>query len=125
MIKFKQKGDFSNFDNYCNRTIRATRMPDIERFAETCLENLIAVTPKDSGLTAQSWNYEIDRDRYKVTVTFNNTNIQNGVNVALLLEFDHGTANGGFVAGKDYIAPTVQKAYMDAMDDAWKKVKRS
>lgn len=124
MIKITAKGNFDSLDKYFKKSRKITQFNNVEAIAEACLEALKEATPKDSGLTAESWSYEIIYEAKKVTITFNNSNIQNGVNVALLLEYGHGTPSGTWVEGANYIAPTVQKAMMDAVDNAWKELKR-
>lgn len=124
MIKITAKGNFDSLDKYFKKSRKITQFNNVEAIAEACLEALKEATPKDSGLTAESWSYEIIHEAKKVTIAFNNSNIQNGVNVALLLEYGHGTPSGTWVEGANYIAPTVQKAMMDAVDNAWKELKR-
>lgn len=123
MITIKQKGDFKKLDNYFLKSKKIVKFDDAESFAITCIERLKAVTPADSGLTADSWDYTITKEKNSVHIEFFNRNIQNGVNVALLLEYGHGTKNGGWVEGKNYIAPTVLKTYLDIVDNTWKEIK--
>lgn len=124
MIKFKQKGNFENLDKYFHKSSEIVKVKDIEPIARKCVQKLIEVTPKDSGLTAESWNYLIVRNDEGVTIQINNTNIQNGINVALLIEYGHGTRNGSWIEGKNYIAPTVLSAYLEVMNSTWEELKR-
>ena len=123
MIHIKQKGDFSKFNQYCTKALKVSQMDDLERIAQKTIEELAKATPIDSGLTAKSWICDIVRRGNSAFLTFKNTNIQNGVNVALLLEYGHGTRNGGFVKGANYIDPVVQKNFLDVVDKTWKEVK--
>ena len=88
------------------------------------MKELKKVTPKDSGLTAESWDYQITINGKITSITFINTNIQNGLNVALLLEFGHGTPSGQWVEGQNYIEPVMQKVYLDAINRKWKELTR-
>lgn len=124
MIKIKQKGDFKNLDKFLVKTRKKVRFDQAEQFASTCVERLKEATPSDTGLTAASWNYTITRSKHKTIIDINNTNIQNGINVALLIEFGHGTRYGTYVEGKEYIAPIVLKTYLDIIDNTWKGIKR-
>lgn len=124
MIKIKVKGNFDKVDSYFKKSRKISKFNNIQMIADNCLEALKRATPKDTGLTAKSWNYEIIEEGNKKKIAFNNTNIQNGVNIALLLEYGHGTPSGTWVEGKEFIAPTIQKALLDAIDQACKEMRR-
>ena len=83
---------------------------------------LSSATPIDSGKTANSWNYEITNKNGSVTISFNNSNIQNGVPIAIILQYGHGTKNGGWVQGRDYINPAIQPVFDEIVDKAWREV---
>lgn len=124
MIKIKVKGNFDKLDYYLKKSRKIAKFNNIQVIADNCLEALKRATPKDTGLTAKSWNYEIIEEGHEKKIAFNNTNIQNGVNVALLLEYGHGTPSGTWIEGKEFIAPTIQKALLDAIDEACKEMRR-
>lgn len=124
MIKIKVKGNFDKVDSYFKKSRKISKFNNIQMIADNCLEALKRATPKDTGLTAKSWNYEIIEEGNEKKIAFNNTNIQNGVNIALLLEYGHGTPSGTWVEGKEFIAPTIQKALLDAIDQACKEMRR-
>ena len=83
---------------------------------------LASATPVDSGLTASSWYYEIINRNGTAQITFYNSNIQNGVPIAIILQYGHGTRNGGWVQGRDYINPAIQPIFDRIANDAWKEV---
>ena len=83
---------------------------------------LASATPRDTGKTANSWNYEIEQDKDSVSISFYNTNIQNGVPIAIILQYGHGTRNGGWVQGRDYINPAIQPIFDEIVKSAWKEV---
>jgi len=123
MIKFKSKGDFSNLENYLKKSKRKSRIGEqATQIAEICLDELKAATPVDSGLTAESWDYEININGRTTSIIFYNHNMQEGLNVALLLEYGHGTSSGTWVEGKEYIDPVIQKNYLNAVNDKWKEM---
>ncbi len=93
--------------------------------AEQCLAELREATPKDSGLTAESWGYKITSTKKLTSVEFYNNNIQNGINIALLVEYGHITATGGWVEGREYIDPVIQRNYLKIVNDHWKELNRS
>ena len=122
MISFKQKGDFSNLTRYLNKVNQVVKLSDLDKFGKAGVAALASATPVDSGLTANSWYYEIVKTNGSVAINFNNRNIQNGVPIAIILQYGHGTRNGGWVQGRDYINPAIQPVFDQMANDAWKEV---
>ena len=122
MIKFKQKGDFSRTTKYFQKAEKAARLPDLDRFGEIGVSALSTATPIDSGRTANSWSYKITRTRQTTTIGFYNDNVQQGVPIAIILQYGHATGNGGYVQGRDYINPSIQPVFDKILDDAWREV---
>ena len=121
-ISFKQKGDFSKLHRYLVHAKEAVKFRDLDRFGKEGVAALVAVTPVDSGLTAASWYYEIEHKNGSTTISFNNSNIQNGVPIAIILQYGHATGNGGWVEGRDYINPAIQPLFDKIAEEAWKEV---
>ena len=124
MISFRQKGDFSKFNKFLERVKEVVKLGDLDRYGREGVAALSSATPKDSGLTANSWSYEIIRSKGSVSIQFNNTNINKGVPIAIILQYGHGTRNGGWVEGRDYINPTIQPLFDKIANDAWEEVIR-
>lgn len=125
MIKIKNKGSFKNFEEYCDKSLKFKRLVrHSEEFAIDCIEKLKANTPIDSGITADSWRYNIIKTKNSLTIQIDNTNIQNGMNIALLLEYGHGTINGGWVEGKNYIEPVIAETYQNIIKSICKEMNR-
>lgn len=122
MITFRQKGNFSKLNHYFERVKEVVKVGDLDRFGREGVQALSSATPRDTGLTATSWEYSIERSSNRVSITFNNTNIQNGVPIAIILQYGHGTRNGGYVQGRDYINPAIQPIFDKMAEDAWKEV---
>lgn len=122
MIKMTQKGSFRNaeqfFDNSKNLSRRLRTA--FERYGAQGVEALRAATPKDSGLTANSWLYTIEN----WGIGFNNSNIQNGYSVALLIQYGHGTKSGMYVEGIDYINPALRPIFEAIAQECWKEVQK-
>lgn len=125
MISFKQKGNFSKTKRYLNNVKNAVFKPDFDKYAKEAVAALRSATPVESGKTAESWYYEITKKDGKVTISFNNSNIQNGVPIAIILQYGHGTRNGGWVQGRDYINPTIQPIFDDITNRALEEVTKS
>ena len=124
LVKFKQKGDFKTLTSYLIKSKNGPKMSSLEAICEQGVDALANATPKDTGLTSQSWEYKIVRGEGSVSITFNNTNIQNGVPIAVILQYGHATRNGGYVQGIDYINPALRPIFEKIAEDAWEEVKR-
>ena len=122
MISFRQKGDFSKLTRFLERAKETVRLGDLDKYGRDGVAALASATPVDSGLTANSWYYKITRTNGSVTISFHNSNIQNGVPIAVILQYGHGTRNGGWVQGRDYINPAIQPIFDSIVDSAWKEV---
>lgn len=122
MISFRHKGDFSKLNRYLERAKNVVRLGDLDRYGREGVAALASATPVDSGLTASSWYYEIVRKKGSVSINFSNSNIQNGVPIAVILQYGHGTRNGGWVQGRDYINPAIQPIFDRIANDAWREV---
>ena len=122
MIKFKQKGDFSKLTKFLEKTKEAVKLEDLDRFGKAGVSALASATPVETGLTANSWYYKIERDNGSATISFHNSNIQNGVPIAIILQYGHGTRNGGWVQGRDYINPAIQPIFDKIAESAWREV---
>ena len=125
MIRFRQRGDFSKLARYLERVKEAAHLGDLDRFGREGVAALASATPVDTGLTANSWYYEIHRTREKVSIVFCNSNNQNGIPIAVILQYGHGTANGGWVQGRDYINPSIQPIFDRIAEEAWREVTKS
>ena len=100
----------------------ATMEMALKQYGEQGVEALRKATPKDSGKTADSWYYVINRDGDKVRIDFKNSNVNEGVPIAIILQYGHGTGGGGYVEGRDYINPVVQPIFDAIAKEAWKEV---
>lgn len=94
----------------------------IESLAQRGVDALRLATPVESGLTAASWSYEIERKAGAIIIRWINTNTIDGANVVILLQYGHGTGTGGYVAGRDFINPALKPIFDDIANEVWKKV---
>ena len=122
MISFRQKGDFSKLTRFLERAKEAVHIGDLDKFGKEGVAALASATPVDSGETANSWYYEIENRKGSVTISFHNSNVRNGVPIAVILQYGHGTRNGGWVQGRDYINPAIQPIFDEIANNAWKEV---
>lgn len=122
MIGFRQKGDFSKTKKYFNNLQRALDRGVFDQYGAEGVRALSAATPVDTGLTSKSWSYKIVKGRTSVSIVFNNSNVQNGVPIAIVLQYGHATRNGGWVEGRDYINPAIQPIFDKLVRKAWGEV---
>lgn len=125
MIKFRQKGDFSKVTKYLAKVKDVAKLNNLDKYGREGVAALESATPVDSGLTANSWSYKIERQNGSVSISFHNTNINKGVPIAIILQYGHGTKNGGWVEGRDYINPAIRPIFDKIANDAWKEVTKS
>ena len=122
MITFRQKGDFSKATEYFKKILRSVNASDLDKYGRAGVNALASATPVDTGLTSNSWYYKIECTKNSASITFHNSNIQNGVPIAIILQYGHGTRNGGWVEGRDYINPAIQPIFDKITNDAWREV---
>ena len=125
MISFRQKGDFSKTIRFLEKAKKGIKISDLDKYGEEGVAALASATPVDSGLTANSWYYKIENKNGIVKISFCNSNIQNGVPIAIILQYGHATRNGGWVQGRDYINPAIQPIFDSITEKAWREVTKS
>lgn len=122
MINFRQTGDWSKTTNFMKRLKQRKYLSSLDKYGQRGVDALSSATPVDTGKTANSWSYEIRNNDKKVSIVFKNSNIVNGVPIAIILQYGHGTRNGGWVEGRDYINPAIQPIFDEIVKEAWGEV---
>lgn len=125
MITFRQKGDFSKLTRYLERVKEAVKLGNLDKYGREGVAALASATPIESGKTASSWYYEIENSNGSATISFYNSNANNGVPIAIILQYGHGTGTGGWVQGRDYINPAIQPVFDRIAEEAWREVTKS
>lgn len=122
MITFTHKGDFSRVNRFLEKALNAIKLGELDKYGRKGVDALADATPKDTGKTAESWKYKITRSNGSATISWYNTNENKGVNIAVILQYGHGTKNGGYVRGRDYINPAIQPVFDEIAESAWKEI---
>lgn len=122
-ISFSSRGSFKNTEAFLKRVSSGDIFASLEKYGKEGVDALSRATPIDSGLTAQSWSYEVIKDRNSYSIVWSNSNTVNGTPVAIWLQYGHGTGTGGFVSGRDYINPALRPIFDKIADSVWKAVK--
>ena len=124
MINIRQKGDFKNLSSFLEKTKEKLNLGLLDKYGREGVAALQAATPKDTGKTSESWYYKIERKNGSVSLTFHNSNQNNGVPIPIILQYGHATGNGGYVEGVDYINPALRPIFDKIAEEAWKEVKK-
>jgi hypothetical protein len=123
MISVINKGSFHNLERFLKKNEHMNIDRYLEMFGQKGVEALAAATPKDTGLTADSWGYEIKKNETSTTITWTNSNVVDGwFNVALMIQYGHGTATGVYVEGIDYINPAIRSIFDAMAEEIWEEV---
>ena len=122
MISIKNKGNFNKTEKFFRGVINSEFVGILEKYGQLGVNNLSISTPMDSGKTANSWRYEIRHYAGGVSISWTNSNVVNGVPIAILLQYGHATSNGGYVQGSDYINPALRPVFDKMANDVWKEV---
>lgn len=124
MITITQKGNFDTVTKYLNRLKKEDVFAVLNKYGSLGVNALSNATPVDSGETARSWYYTIKVRRGYYSIRWHNSNIENGIPIAVLIQYGHGTRNGGYVQGRDYIMPAIRPIFDQIAAEAWREVTR-
>ncbi len=123
-ITFKHSGSFTKLEKFLIKNNKRDYTSLLKIYGDLGVQALSQATPKKTGSTASSWYYDIVDNGDSVSIQWKNRNLQNGVNVAILLQYGHGTGSGGYVQGIDYINPAMRPIFETIADKAWEAIKR-
>ncbi len=124
MITFTQRGSFNNTETYLRRLQSANLYATLNRYGAIGVSALSAATPVESGMTAASWYYTIQQRKGYYSIRWSNSHIEDGVPIAVILQYGHGTGTGGYVQGRDYIMPPMRPLFDQIAAEAWREVTR-
>lgn len=121
-IVFKHKGNLKKTTKFLERTLKGDYLKNLDKYGREGVAALALATPVDTGKTAESWDYRIEKTNSGIKIVWINSNVNHGVNIAIILQYGHGTNHGGYVQGRDYINPAIRPIFDKIADDAWKEV---
>lgn len=122
MFSFSSQGSLSNTEQYLRKMQKGDPFAALEQYAREGVAALANATPIDSGLTASSWDYQIERSGSSYSIVWTNTNTVDGLPIAIMLQYGHGTGTGGYVQGQDYINPAMKPIFDQIAAKVWKAV---
>lgn len=122
MITVKAKGDFKRTRSFLERTLNVFKLGELDKYGRMGVEALASATPSDTGKTAKSWDYEIVRNKNGVSIVWTNSNINENVPIAIILQYGHATGWGSYVKGIDYINPAMKPVFDKIAKGVWEEV---
>lgn len=122
MLTITSTGDLKTIERYLQKNLNREYMSILHKYGQMGVQELSAATPLETGETATSWNYEIEDNGSYISIIWSNTHVNKGVNIAIILQYGHGTGTGGYVEGIDYINPALRPIFEDIADAIWKEV---
>lgn len=121
-ISFTTKGNWDKTTRYLQRLQTTQAFAVLEKYGQQGVAALSAATPVESSLTANSWTYEIIRRKGYYAIHWHNTNMEDGIPIAVILQYGHATGTGGYVEGRDYINPAIQPIFDQMVNEIWREV---
>jgi hypothetical protein len=122
MFSAEVSGDFSKTEAWLQRMSSGSIFSQLDRYGQEGVSALSAATPVDTGETAGSWNYEIVQEKGSYSIIWGNSHVEGNKQIAILLQYGHGTGTGGYIQGRDYINPALQPVFERILAEAWKVV---
>ena len=122
MFKLTTSGDFRNLERFLDKAKSVEFKGILDKFGARGVSALASATPVSSGKTASSWDYTIEKTSSGYELSWTNSNKNQGVNIAVILQYGHGTGTGGYVTGRDYINPALRPIFDQIANEAWKAI---
>lgn len=124
MVRITHKGNFNNTERFLKGAPKIKYRRILEKYAKEGVKALASATPVDSGVTADCWDYELKVGQGFYSISWTNTNVVDGVPIAIILQYGHGTGTGGYVQGRDYINPAIKPIFDKISESLWLEVSR-
>lgn len=122
VVTMRMKGDFAKINGFLEKSLEAVHFGGLDKYGKMGVDALKNATPRDTGKTAESWFYEIERGNGEVKIVWKNSNENQGIPIALLIQYGHGNGRGAYIQGIDYINPAMKSVFNDIAEIAWKEV---
>lgn len=122
MLSVKSSGSTDNLERALRKLQKLDIMSILHHAGQTGVAALTSATPKDTGLAAGSWDYEIRKTKSGVSIVWTNSDVENEFPVAVMLQYGYSTGTGGYVAGRDYINPAIRPIMDQIAADVWRAV---
>lgn len=124
MINVTHSGSLKNLEDFLNKSSKRRQFPWLDAYGAKGVDALSNATPKDTRETSKEWEYKITERNGEITIAWFNRNVEDNVSIAILLQYGHATATGGYVQGRNYINPAMQPIFDQITEEIWKRVKQ-
>lgn len=124
MISFKHRGNFKNLERFLHDVQHSDLDAVLKHYGELGVEALRDSTPVDTGLTANSWYYTIEKTRSGVSITWSNSNRSDGIPIVVLIQYGHALPSGAYVPPNDFINPAIKPIFDEIVENLWREVSR-
>ena len=120
---FSSTKDFPNTEKLLKKLLSGDLYRRLDKYGKKGVDALEAATPIETSKTANAWTYKVIRSKNNPGIAWYNTNENDGVSIALLIQYGHGTGTGGYVQGIDYINPAMRPVFDSILEDILKEVR--
>lgn len=124
MITISSKGNFNNTEKFFKKVATSNYISVFDKYGKEGVRLLSSATPVDTGKTSESWTYEVKKSKSGISIEWSNSNVVNGVQIAVIIQYGHGTQNGAYIQGQDYINPVIKPLFDILTNDIWKDVSK-
>lgn len=122
MLRRSSSGSFAKTTAFLEKLQSGQIFQNLDHYGRAGVDALARATPIETGLAANSWGYQVSKTKGQVSISWFNTDVEGGVNIAVILQYGHGTGTGGWVQGRDYINPAIQPIFDKILEDVWRQV---
>ena len=122
MISFESTGSFNKTESFLKTVSKLDISKVLNSMGRRGVDALASATPLESGLAATSWGYFVEASSKSASITWTNSDVENGFPVAIMLQYGYATGTGGYVQGRDYINPAIKPIFDEILNTVWKAV---
>ena len=122
VLKISSRGDYDKTTRWLKKVQARGYLQKLDQYGQQGVAALEQATPKRSGKTAASWQYDVNINGSKIEIVWRNTNIIDSVPIAVIIQYGHGTGTGGYVEGVDYINPAIKPVFEEITQNVWKEI---
>lgn len=124
-LSVSSSGSFDKFESFLKRNFTSSLKTALHKYGQMGVDALSSATPIETGVTRSSWRYEIRAGRKFSSIRWLNDHVEEGVNIAVILQYGHATGSGGWVEGRDYINPALRPIFDGFASELWMEVTRN
>lgn len=125
MITVVQHGKFKKLNSRFQKLLEVVDLSWLDKYGKKGVEALAEASPVCTGLLRSSWYYKIEHEKNgEAKLIWCNDDIEGGKNIAIIVQMGHGTKNGTYIPGIDYINPAIRPIIEQISEEVRREVKR-